>query len=168
MRKLKFFGSAAVFLSMIYIYLKWAQPSSAYQRSAPSEIADTNPYSKHKDQELIAAAKAFVKRLRALNEEFRKMIDGISAGDKDSNSKIEQIPNIQDKYARNFETQARDLEQELLKRLPKDAKPTDAPAEIASMLIKSGRLAGADPADTIASYIEVLATKLQSRLKTQK
>jgi hypothetical protein len=122
--------------------------------------ARPNPYSKLKNQELADSARKLVTELRSLNKEFRTVTDGISAGDREAKSKLASADMIQSAYERKFSSQARDLESELLKRLPSGGKPKDVPSEIGAILIKSGKLIGADPANAIASYLEELAKRL--------
>lgn len=121
----------------------------------------SNPYSRLSDKELTARTTEFMKGLRSLNKEFRKITDGISAGDRDADSKLRPIDAIQRDYERKFAAEARDIESELLRRLPSGAKPKDVPSQIAAMLIKSGKLIGADPPEAIASYLEELTMRLQ-------
>jgi hypothetical protein len=130
-----------------------------YQR-AGTAVTDTTPYSKLPKQELTAKAKALIKDLRSLHEEYRKAMDGGTGGDRSVNAKLQRAESIQAEYDKKLSAQARDLEKELLRRLPDAAKPKDVKSAIASMLIKNGKLAGANPADTIASYIESLIAKL--------
>ena len=100
-----------------------------------------------------------------MNGEFRKVLNGISVAGEDQGLKIKQVDSLQGKYDRDFAVAARNFEEELLRRIPDAEEPKDSPSAIASMLIKGGRLAGADPADMIASYIETLTAKLQVSLK---
>jgi hypothetical protein len=119
-----------------------------------------NPYAKLKNPELADRTTTLARELQSLNEEFRRITDGIAAGDREAKAKLASTDVVQKAYERKFSGQARNLESELLKRLPAALKPKDVPSQIAAMLIKSGNLQGADPANTIATYLEELAKRL--------
>ena len=87
-------------------------------------------------------------------------MNGISVGNRDVDAKLREVGTIQTEYDRKFAAQARDLEKELLRRLPNNARPKDVPSQIASILIRRGQLVGADPPNAIASYIEALLMHL--------
>jgi hypothetical protein len=152
-RKLKLAG---VLLAVCLIY--GCHPAAADQASANPEA---NPYFQLSNQELAARARAFAKSLHALNVELRQAFAQSPAHAPHATGGT-KVDLVQGKYDKDFAAQARNLEQEFLRRIPAGAKPKDNQAEIASLLIKSGRLAGADPADVMASYIEQLAAKLDS------
>jgi hypothetical protein len=138
----------------------FAEKTFSSQKGDAISGQGTNPYSQLENGELAEKATAFIKSLRALNDDFRKAMNGISVKDRNIDSKLREVDNIQVEYDRKFATQARNLEKELLRRLPNAGKPKDPLADIASGLIKSGRLAGADPPNTIAAYLEALVMRL--------
>jgi len=146
-------------LSLMF-YATAGHTISAFQKRDKGSAAPPNPYSKLDENDLTQKTNAFVKDLRLLNEDFRKAINRISNHDPDLDSKLKPI---QEQYDRRFAVQARDLEKELLKRLGKETSPKDPHSQIASALIKEGQLAGADPPETIASYIEGLLAQLPHR-----
>jgi len=87
-------------------------------------------------------------------------MNGTSVKGRDVDSMLRQVGTIQAEYDSKFAAQARDLEEELLRRMPNGARPKDIPSQIASILIQRGQLAGADAPNTIASYIEALVMQL--------
>jgi len=141
----------------LMFYATVGQTISAYQNRDKTSGSPPNPYSKLDEKELTEKTKAFVKDLRLLNEDFRKAINRVSSHDPDLDSKLKPI---QEQYDQRFAVQARDLEKALLKRLGKETAPKDPVSQIASALIKAGQLAGADPGESIASYIEGLLAQL--------
>lgn len=147
-------------LTLIMLYEIFAQRNSFEQKRPDVSRQDSNPYSKLDEKELTEKTKAVVNGLRAFNEDFRKAISGGSTKNGDFDSNLKHVGTIQSEYDKKFAGPVRDLEKELLRRLPKGAAPKDAPSEIASSLIKSGRLAGADPAQMIATYLEQLLARL--------
>jgi len=138
----------------------FTQRTSANQENSRTSDKSTNPYSKLDEKELTDKATAFVKDLRTLNEAFRKVMNGTSVKGRDVDSMLRQVGTIQAEYDSKFAAQARDLEEELLRRMPNGARPKDIPSQIASILIQRGQLAGADAPNTIASYIEALVMQL--------
>jgi hypothetical protein len=145
-------------LSVLTMYQIFGQRSAFEQKRGESPRDVSNPYSKLDEKQLTERTQTFIKSMRSLNEDFRKAMNATSPHEVDS--MLKKLGAVQDEYDRKFAAQARDLEKELLRRLPKEAAPKDPFSEIASSLIKNGRLAGADPAETIASYIEGLLAKL--------
>jgi len=146
-------------LSVLMMYQIFGQRSAFEQKGKESPREDSNPYSKLDEKQLTERTQTFIKSMRSLNEDFRNAMNATSPHEVDS--MLKKLEAVQDEYDRNFAALARDLEKELSRRLPnKGAAPKDPVSEIASSLIKNGRLAGADPAEMIASYMEGLLAKL--------
>jgi hypothetical protein len=145
-------------VSVLMLYEILGQRNAFEQKQTRVPHEEPNPYSKLDSKQLAERTQAFVKSMRSLNEDFRKAMNATSPHEADS--MLKKVSALEAEYDRKFAAQARDLEKELLRRLPKGAAPKDPLSEIASSLIKNGRLAGADPAETIASYMERLLAKL--------
>jgi hypothetical protein len=160
MSKTMFLQVMTLWLCQMALCQPFGQTMLGYEQGDGAAVNKTNVYSKLSNQELTEKTKAFVQALRSLNDDFKKAINPIAPGDRAVNSKARPMEDIQREYDRKFAAQAQDLERELMNRLPDGSKPKDVPSEIASMLIKNGRLAGANPADMIASYLESLLTHL--------
>jgi len=144
-------------VSMLMLYEILGQRNAFEQKQTAPARGDSNPYSKLDAKQLTERTETFIKSMRSLNEDFRKAMNGTSH---EVDSMLEKLGAVQDAYDQHFAVQARDLEKELLRRLPKGAAPKDPLSEIGSSLIKNGRLAGADPAEVIASYMERLLAKM--------
>ena len=145
-------------VSVLMLYEILGQRNAFEQKQTGPVREDSNPYFKLDAKQLTERTQTFINSMRSLNEEFRKAMNATSPHEVDS--MLKRLETLQDQYDRNFAAQARDLEKELLRRLPKGAAPKDPLSEIASSLIKNGRLAGADPAEVIASYMERLLAKM--------
>lgn len=145
-------------VSVLMLYEILGQRNAFEQKQTGPAREDSNPYSKLDAKQLTERTQAFVKSMRSLNEDFRKAMNATSPHEADS--MLKKVGDLEGEYNRKFAAEARALEKELLRRLPKEAAPKDPFSEIASSLIKNGKLAGADPAETIASYIEGLLAKL--------
>jgi len=145
-------------VSVLMLYEILGQRNAFEQKQTGPAREDSNPYSKLDEKQLTERTQTFIKSMRSLNDDFRKAMNATSPHEVDS--MLKKLGAVQDEYDRKFAAQARDLEKELLRRLPKGAAPKDPLSEIASSLIKNGRLAGADPAEVIASYMERLLAKM--------
>lgn len=145
-------------LSVLMMYEIFGQRSAFQQKRQESPREDSNPYFNLDEKQLTERTQTFIRSMRSLNEDFRKAMNATSPDEVDS--MLKKVGAVQGEYDRKYAAQARDLEKELLRRLPKGAAPKDPLSEIASSLIKNGRLAGADPAEAIASYMERLLATL--------